>query len=107
LEIDSRFFFFLFATERSADEWQLVVETLAQHGVQRYEVSNFARSGRHSRHNEAIWSGRMYAGIGPGAHGRLQTVEGKVFELMETKSPHEWSEIQLRVQRDDGKRQST
>jgi oxygen-independent coproporphyrinogen-3 oxidase len=35
----------------------------------RYEVSNFARDGRRSRHNYAYWSGAPYIGLGPSAHG--------------------------------------
>ena len=37
-------------------------------GLEHYEVSNFGRAGRHSRHNAAYWRSVPYAGIGPGAH---------------------------------------
>lgn len=55
-------------SEQRADEWVLVKETLECLGFERYEVSNFARNGRRSRHNEAVWRGSMYAGVGPGEH---------------------------------------
>lgn len=54
--------------ERYADEYLLAVERLAGAGYQHYEVSNFARPGRQSRHNRAYWRHRAYVGIGPGAH---------------------------------------
>ena len=46
-----------------------IVDTLIGSGWERYEVSNFARPGHRSVHNEAVWRGGHYAGLGPGAHG--------------------------------------
>ncbi len=40
-------------------------------GLPAYEISNHARPGEESRHNLTYWEGGFYAGIGPGAHGRL------------------------------------
>lgn len=48
-----------------------IVETLQAHGWRRYEVSNFCRPGHHAVHNEAVWRGEHYAGLGPSAHGFL------------------------------------
>ena len=45
-----------------------IEETLAGAGLQRYEISNYARSGNESRHNRVYWEGGDYLGIGPGAH---------------------------------------
>ncbi len=38
-------------------------------GFDHYEVSNYGKPGRHSRHNSAYWSGAPYVGVGPAAHG--------------------------------------
>lgn len=51
-----------------ADEFMLAHNTLAGAGFDHYEVSNFGRPGRHSRHNSAYWSGASYTGVGPSAH---------------------------------------
>lgn len=56
-----------------ADRWRAQHDLLASRlqggGWERYEVSNFARPGHRARHNEAVWRGGAYAGLGPAAHG--------------------------------------
>ncbi len=54
--------------ERYEEEFLLAHEMLAGAGFEHYEVSNFARPGRRSRHNSSYWSGVPYAGLGPAAH---------------------------------------
>jgi oxygen-independent coproporphyrinogen-3 oxidase len=46
----------------------VVAERLAAAGLERYEISSWARPGRTSRHNTRYWDGTDYLGIGPGAH---------------------------------------
>lgn len=53
-------------------EYRLAVETLTSHGYEHYEVSNFSRPDRASRHNRAYWQNRPYIGLGPGAHSYLE-----------------------------------
>jgi oxygen-independent coproporphyrinogen-3 oxidase len=48
-----------------------VVERLSDAGLARYEVSNFARPGHASVHNQGYWDDRPYLGVGPSAHGFL------------------------------------
>ena len=52
-------------------QYDRIVATLRAGGWQRYEVSNFARPGHRAVHNEQVWRGGFYAGLGPGAHGFL------------------------------------
>lgn len=47
---------------------ELIEEQLSVSGLQRYEISNYARPGFHSRHNVNYWQGGDYLGIGAGAH---------------------------------------
>jgi oxygen-independent coproporphyrinogen-3 oxidase len=57
------------ATEdRYEEEYRLAVERLTLRGFEHYEVSNFARPDRASRHNTAYWRHAPYLGLGPGAH---------------------------------------
>ncbi|MFT4192110.1 MAG: radical SAM family heme chaperone HemW [Comamonas sp.] len=48
-----------------------ITERTAQHGMQRYEVSAYARPGHRCRHNLNYWQFGDYLGIGAGAHGKL------------------------------------
>jgi oxygen-independent coproporphyrinogen-3 oxidase len=62
-----------------------------------YEVSNHAAPGAESRHNLLYWRYGAYAGVGPGAHGRLD-LSGKRFATAMEKLPERWRE---RVTRED------
>ncbi|MBQ8631734.1 MAG: radical SAM family heme chaperone HemW [Alphaproteobacteria bacterium] len=58
--------------DEAAGEMYLFTEDyLADKGIYKYEVSNYARSGFASRHNLLYWTGQDYIGIGPSAHGRF------------------------------------
>jgi oxygen-independent coproporphyrinogen-3 oxidase len=54
---------------------------LADAGLARYEVANWARPGHEARHNVAYWKGSSYAGIGPAAHGMLEPSVARVAGL--------------------------
>jgi len=58
-------------------------------GLPAYEVSNHARPGAESRHNLVYWRYGEYAGVGPGAHGRLVTPEGRRAQATE-RHPEMW-----------------
>lgn len=55
--------------ERWREMYDRLVARLREVGLQRYEVSNFARTGHRSVHNAGYWEGRPYQGLGPSAHG--------------------------------------
>ena len=61
----------------SADMYELTQDLTSAAGLHRYEVSNYARDGAESRHNLVYWRYGDYAGIGPGAHGRVTLPEGR------------------------------
>lgn len=74
----------------SADLYDLTQTVTADLGLPAYEISNHAAPGAQSRHNLTYWRYGDYAGIGPGAHGRL-TLEGGTKVATETeRHPETW-----------------
>jgi len=61
----------------------------AAHGLPAYEISNHARPGGECRHNLVYWRAQEYAGIGPGAHGRLD-IAGARHATATEKRPEAW-----------------
>ena len=59
-------------------------------GLLAYEISNYARPGEESRHNLAYWRYLDYAGIGPGAHGRV-TIDGVLHATRRHRAPEPWA----------------
>lgn len=53
---------------QSAAQFLTLMESLQDAGFEHYEISNFAKPGRHSRHNSNYWNGVPYLGLGPSAH---------------------------------------
>ena len=64
-------------------------EICAAHGLPAYEISNHARPGSECRHNLVYWRTHEYAGIGPGAHGRLN-IAGERHATATEKRPEAW-----------------
>jgi oxygen-independent coproporphyrinogen-3 oxidase len=69
--------------------YDVTQETCARAGLPAYEISNHARPGAQSRHNLLYWRYGEYAGIGPGAHGRLVTEAGRLGTVTE-RAPEAW-----------------
>ncbi|HKL45249.1 MAG TPA: radical SAM family heme chaperone HemW [Roseovarius sp.] len=73
----------------SADMYDATQELCEAAGMSAYEVSNHARPGAESRHNRIYWRYGDYAGIGPGAHGRI-TSEGMRQATETWSNPEKW-----------------
>jgi len=82
--------------DAAAALYEATVEEAARHGLRPYEISNYAVPGGESRHNLAYWRYTDYAGIGPGAHGRV-TVGGALVATRRHRAPEPWAD---RVERD-------
>lgn len=54
--------------DRAADMYELIDDLLSVAGLRWYEISNWSRVGRESRHNLAYWTGKAWEAVGPGAH---------------------------------------
>ena len=71
------------------DLYDLTQSICAAEGLPAYEISNHARPGAECRHNLVYWRGHEYAGVGPGAHGRLN-IDGRRYATETEKKPEAW-----------------
>jgi putative oxygen-independent coproporphyrinogen III oxidase len=69
--------------------YDITLEICGTHGLPAYEISNHARPGGECRHNLVYWRGQEYAGIGPGAHGRID-IDGDRHATATEKRPESW-----------------
>ncbi|MGC2087285.1 MAG: radical SAM family heme chaperone HemW [Bradyrhizobium sp.] len=69
--------------------YDVTQEICAKHGLPAYEISNHARPGAECRHNLVYWRGQEYAGVGPGAHGRLD-IGNRRHATATDKRPEAW-----------------
>jgi oxygen-independent coproporphyrinogen-3 oxidase len=89
--------------DESAQFYDLTRDMMDSAGLPMYEISNYARKGQESRHNLTYWRYGDYAGIGPGAHGRLRIFddlndETTTISTRGHKAPEKWLEYVLRHQ---------
>jgi oxygen-independent coproporphyrinogen-3 oxidase len=75
--------------DRAAALYELTQELTQKAGRPAYEISNHAAPGAESRHNLIYWRYGDYAGVGPGAHGRL-TINGNRLATSAEKLPERW-----------------
>ncbi len=59
--------------EQAAEQFEILMEEMANNDFLHYEISNFCKEGYHSRHNSSYWEGKKYLGIGPSAHSFNKT----------------------------------
>jgi oxygen-independent coproporphyrinogen-3 oxidase len=74
----------------AAEMYELTQAMTAAAGLPAYEVSNHARPGAESRHNLVYWRYGDYAGVGPGAHGRLTLPDGRRLATVTARAPGDW-----------------
>jgi oxygen-independent coproporphyrinogen-3 oxidase len=72
--------------------YEATEEEAGQFGLRPYEISNFARPGGESRHNLTYWRYGEYAGIGPGAHGRV-ALPGGLTATSRHRAPEAWASL--------------
>jgi putative oxygen-independent coproporphyrinogen III oxidase len=75
--------------DRARALYDVTQEICTQEGLPAYEISNHARNGAECRHNLVYWRGDEYAGIGPGAHGRID-VDGTRRATATERRPEAW-----------------
>jgi oxygen-independent coproporphyrinogen-3 oxidase len=54
--------------DHQAEQFLMLMDWMEAAGYEHYEISNFAKPNRRSRHNTAYWQGKKYFGFGPSAH---------------------------------------
>lgn len=69
--------------------WDVAQELCDAAGLAAYEISNHARLGAECRHNLVYWRYGEYAGVGPGAHGRIGIGDQRRATMTE-KHPERW-----------------
>ncbi len=75
--------------DSAAEFYDMTEDICAASGLRSYEVSNYAKPGAESRHNLVYWRYGDYAGVGPGAHGRL-TLDGRRMASEAERLPEKW-----------------
>lgn len=82
----------------AASMYLTAVELLKHAGLERYEVSNFAKSrATRSFHNMSYWDGTQYIGIGPGAHSRIFPLDSDSRESrVQCLDPKFWQKMVVR-----------
>src|ERR1700761_5666855 len=77
--------------DNAASLYEITQEMTEAAGRPAYEISNHAKPGEESRHNLLYWRYGQYAGVGPGAHGRLD-IGGRRIATMSEKLPERWQQ---------------
>ena len=76
--------------QTAAEMYAITNEMTKAAGMPAYEVSNHARPGAESRHNLVYWRYGDYAGVGPGAHGRITLPDGRRMSTVTARDPARW-----------------
>lgn len=78
--------------DAAAALYDVTQEMTAAAGLPAYEISNHASPGQESQHNLIYWRYGSYAGVGPGAHGRVTPADGRAIRLATSteRAPEAW-----------------
>lgn len=87
----------------------LLIDQLGKAGYEHYEISNFARPNRYSRHNSSYWQGIPYIGLGPSAHSydkksrqwNIASIGSYIKAIQEGQLPFEREVLSVHDQYDD------
>ena len=78
----------------AAEMEDTIVRLTEEAGLERYEVSAFAKPGAQSKHNLNYWEFGDYLGIGPGAHGKISFPD-RIVRQARTRNPEQWMTASL------------
>lgn len=81
--------------ELSADLYEITQSVMNAHNMPAYEISNHAVPGAESQHNLTYWRYHDYVGVGPGAHGRLTSTQGKTATACELNPEIWWQKVMV------------
>lgn len=86
--------------DEQSDQFNLLIDTLAENGMEQYEISNFSKLGKHSIHNSNYWTGKHYLGIGPSAHSfngtsRSWNISNNQQYIKKVANNEKWDEIEI------------
>ncbi|MGQ4273975.1 radical SAM family heme chaperone HemW [Terrihabitans sp. B22-R8] len=70
--------------------WDVTQEVTGAAGMPAYEISNHSRPGAQSRHNLLYWRSGEWAGVGPGAHSRINLADGR-HAMSTERQPEHWA----------------
>lgn len=76
-------------SKEAIELFEYTINFLTKNNIKPYEISNYAKEGAESIHNLQYWTGGLYIGIGPGAHGRI-IEEGNLYATESYKNPAKW-----------------
>ena len=75
--------------DAAAELYETTQALTGEAGLAPYEISNHAAPGEECRHNLTYWRYGDYAGVGPGAHGRV-TIDGERWATSALRAPESW-----------------
>lgn len=86
--------------DRDASTFYHTIERLEAGGFHHYEISNYARDGFQSLHNQAYWTGRDYLGLGPSAVSTIRNVRWKTLPdtAAYTRAMHAGDEVKSEIE---------